>query len=624
MSLPAAAAGLAYLNARSSFWYDYLMISSVIPAVVTMAWRRRKGTMSIFYKLEENALSSSTANHPFLLFDDKSYTYAEVYDKALRYGHWWKETMGVEKDDVVALDFMNSDTFIFLWMGLWAIGAKPAFINYNLRDQALIHCINTAKAKLMLVDPDVVDVLTPKLREELPNARIEVFSALLKAQADATEPKRYPDEQRYDDKKESTAILIFTSGTTGLPKAAVVSWAKMIATGNFAFRWMGIKKDDIYYTCMPLYHSSACLFCLSPVLYSGATIALGQRFSNKMFWADVRKFNATAIQYVGETCRYLLAAPPQIDPVTHENLDQKHNVRVALGNGLRPDVWNRFKSRFNIETIAEFYGATEGTLATFNLSRNDFTMGAVGRNGWLYELAMGMNIAYVAMDWATETPVRDPETGLCRRCNRGEPGELIFRLPEDNIAERFQGYYGNKKATESKIMRSVFRKNDAWFRTGDVMLRDNEGRTYFHDRIGDTFRWKSENVSTTEVAHVVGLHPDVLEANVYGIALPSHDGRAGCVALVLRNPPTPEFLQSLVAHIEKGLPRYAQPLFLRIVQDSSEHTTGTNKQQKHVLREEGADPEKVEGDAVFWLQNGAYVPFGRGDWKSLEAGQVKL
>ncbi|ERT01341.1 hypothetical protein HMPREF1624_02585 [Sporothrix schenckii ATCC 58251] len=624
LSLPAATAGLAYLNARSSFWYDWMLVTSVVPALVTMALRGRSGKMNIFYKLEENAKSSSTANHPFILFGDKSYTYAEVYDKALRYGHWWKQTMGVQKDDVVALDYMNSDTFIFLWFGLWAIGAKPAFINYNLRDQALIHCIKTAKAKLMLFDPDVVEALTPELREALPNVRIEVFSALLQGQADATEPKRYPDEVRYDDKKENTAILIFTSGTTGLPKAAVVSWAKMFATSNFARGWIGIKKDEIYYTCMPLYHSSACLFCLGPVLFSGTTMALGQRFSNKTFWQDVRKFNATAIQYVGETCRYLLAAPPQIDPETQENLDAKHNVRVALGNGLRPDVWNRFKTRFGIEAIAEFYGATEGTFATFNLSRNDFTMGAVGRNGWLYELAVGNNVAFVSMDWAAEAPVRDPATGFCRRCSRGEPGELIFRLPETNIEERFQGYYGNKAATESKIMRSVFRKGDAWFRTGDVMVRDDEGRTYFHDRIGDTFRWKSENVSTAEVAAVVGLHPDVVEANVYGIAVPSHDGRAGCVALVLRGPPTPEFLQSLMAHIEKGLPRYAQPLFLRIVEDSSAHTTGTNKQQKHVLREQGAEPDKVAGDAVFWLQNGKYVPFGRSDWKSLEAGQVRL
>ncbi|CAK7229407.1 long-chain fatty acid transporter fat1 [Sporothrix curviconia] len=561
-----------------------------------MAWRRRMGTMSIFYKLEENALSSTKANHPFLLFGDKSYTYAEVYDKALRYGNWWKETMGVKKNDVVAINYMNSDTFIFLWMGLWSIGAKPAFINYNLRDQALIHCVKAAKSKLMVVDPEVVEALTPSLREELADVRLEVFSDLVKAQADASTATRYPDEELFDDKAESPAMLIFTSGTTGLPKAAVVSWAKMISTGNFARGWISLKKDDIYYT----------------------------RFSNKTFWPDVRKFKATAIQYVGETCRYLLAAPAQVDPATGENLDRAHSVRVALGNGLRPDVWKRFKDRFGIEAIAEFYGATEGTLGTFNLSKNDFTMGAVGRNGWLYELAIGRNVAHVIMDWSTEMPARDPATGFCQRSKRGEPGELIFRLPEENIGERFQGYYGNKKATESKIMRNVFRKGDAWFRTGDVMLRDSEGRTFFHDRIGDTFRWKSENVSTTEVAHVVGLHPEVLEANVYGIALPGHDGRAGCVAIVLKGPPTPELLRSLARHNEKGLPRYALPLFLRFVQDTSEHTTGTNKQQKHVLREQGADLDKVGSDKVFWLRNGEYVPFERRDWESLQKGQVKL
>ena len=375
---------------------------------------------------------------------------------------------------------------------------------------------------------------------------------------------------------------------------------------------------------MPLYHSSACLMCLSPVLFSGSTMALGKRFSNSTFWPDVRKYKATAIQYVGETCRYLLAAPAQIDPVTGENLDRKHSVRLALGNGLRPDVWNRFKDRFGIEAIAEFYGATEGTLATFNLSRNDFTMGAVGRNGWLYNLALGRNVAHVVMDLSTEMPLRDPATGFCQRAKCGDPGELIFRLPEGNIEGRFQGYYGNKKATESKIMRDVFRKGDAWFRTGDVMVRDSEGRTFFHDRIGDTFRWKSENVSTTEVAQVVGLHPDVVEANVYGIELPGHDGRAGCVAIVLKGPPTPELLHSLAKHNEKGLPRYALPLFLRVVQDTSEHTTGTNKQQKHVLREQGADPDKVGSDSVFWLKNGEYVLFERGDWEGLQKGQVKL
>ncbi len=375
---------------------------------------------------------------------------------------------------------------------------------------------------------------------------------------------------------------------------------------------------------MPLYHSSACLLCLSPVLYRGSAIAIGRKFSNHTFWPDVRKFNATAVQYVGETCRYLLAAPPQVDPVTHENLDRKHAVRVALGNGLRPDVWNRFKDRFGIETIAEFYGATEGTMATFNLSRNDFTLGAVGRNGWLYDLVMRRNVAFVPVDWTSDTPMRDPASGFCRRCKFDEPGEMIFRLLPDNIEERFQGYYGNKGATESKILRSVFRKDDAWFRSGDVMLHDAEGRLFFHDRIGDTFRWKSENVSTTEVAHCIGLHPDIVEANVYGIALPNHDGRAGCAALVLHHPVSPAFLHDLHGHLEKGLPRFARPLFLRILQDTSAHTTGTNKQQKHVLREQSADPSKIGSDALFWLKDGAYVPFDLSDWAQLEAGKVKL
>ena len=267
MSVPAAVAGLAYLNARSSFWYDALMVRSVLPALLTMAWRRRKGTMSIFYQLEERALSSSTANHPFLLFGDNSYTYAEVYDKALRYGNWWKETLGVKKDDVVAINYMNSDTFIFLWFGLWAIGAKPAFINYNLRDQALVHCIKTAKSKLMIVDPEIVEALTPSLREELADVRIEVFSDLIKAQADGSKATRYPDEVRFDDKPESPAMLIFTSGTTGLPKAAVISWAKMISTGNFARGWISLKNNDVYYTVSS--NTPACGNCAEARSWNG-------------------------------------------------------------------------------------------------------------------------------------------------------------------------------------------------------------------------------------------------------------------------------------------------------------------------------------------------------------------
>lgn len=379
---------------------------------------------------------------------------------------------------------------------------------------------------------------------------------------------------------------------------------------------------------MPLYHSSGAVMCFGGALLTGATVALGAKFSKRTFWDEVRKYDATMIQYVGETLRYLLAAPVQLDPKTGQSMDKQHRVRVALGNGLRPDVWNRFKERFGVEYIAEFYGATEGSFATWNLSRNDFGMGAVGRNGWFYSLVIGSGTAIVDVDFTTDLPFRDPQTGLCRPSKMGEPGEFLFRLPEKDLERRFQGYYGDKAATTKKILRDVLVKGDVWFRTGDVMRLDNEGRIYFHDRMGDTFRWKSENVSTAEVSQALGLHPAVEEANVYGVQLSHHDGRAGCAAMVLnageKTPVTSETLASLSEHVSKVLPRYAAPVFLRITESGRMQTTGTNKQQKHDLRTEGVDPDKMGGDELYWLQQGKYVPFTKGDWDAMNAGKVKL
>lgn len=227
---------------------------------------------------------------------------------------------------------------------------------------------------------------------------------------------------------------------------------------------------------------------------SGATFIVGRRFSARNFWKDVRHSNATVVQYVGETMRYLLAVPPQIDPSTGEDLDKKHNVRLIFGNGLRPDVWNKVKQRFNIPTVAEFYSATEGTSGSWNLSSNDFAAGAVGRNGAFSHLVLSRSTAIVEMDHETEQPWRDPKTGLCKAVRPGDPGELLYAInPEDPVAQ-FQGYFKNPKATEEKIIRNVLRKGDAYFRTGDMIRWDNEGRWYFSDRLGDTFRWRSENV----------------------------------------------------------------------------------------------------------------------------------
>jgi acyl-CoA synthetase (AMP-forming)/AMP-acid ligase II len=377
---------------------------------------------------------------------------------------------------------------------------------------------------------------------------------------------------------------------------------------------------------MPLYHSTATIMGFSHILEAGATLAIGRKFSTKTYWKEVRHYDATMIQYVGETLRYLLTAPPELDPVTGENLDQKHRVRMAFGNGLRPDVWERFRERFGIDCITEMYGATEGFLATWNKSRNSYSAGAIGRSGWFVSQIMGRGVRIIDVDSATDSPVRDPATGLCREVPRGSVGEMMFHILDIEAMEtQYQGYYNNKEATSSKVLRDVLTKGDAFFRSGDLVSWDNEGRMYFHDRMGDTFRWKSENVATMEVSHMMGLHPSVHEANVYGVELPHHEGRAGCVAISLKDA-AETTMRSLAAHARKTLPKYAVPVFLRVVDDVGGNVTGTNKQQKHELRAQGVDPSKVGNDQLWWLQPGRemYEPFVQRDWQQLVGGGVKL
>ncbi len=377
---------------------------------------------------------------------------------------------------------------------------------------------------------------------------------------------------------------------------------------------------------MPLYHTSAASLGFCNCLVTGSAFLLGHKFSTRTFWPEVRAYRATIIQYVGETCRYLLAAAPQYDLVTGEDLDRKNSVRLAFGNGLRPDIWDKFKLRFGIETITEIYAATEGPGALFNTSSNDFSRGAVGRSGLLAAATMGATVALVEIDWETERPLRCRKANNhCIRVKRGEPGELIFKLDPTDVFRLFQGYYGNPKATEGKILRDVFVKGDMWYRTGDCLRWDADGRWWFCDRIGDTFRWKSENVSTTEVSEALGMHPSIYEANVYGVELPHHDGRAGCAAVLFSRKFDHAMLDQVASHTTQTLPKYAVPLFLRVV--SNIGATGTNKQQKHLLREEGVDPGKVrhtQGDKIYWFKEGTYLEFGDKDWEDMKAGRVKL
>ncbi|KAE8349154.1 hypothetical protein BDV28DRAFT_160737 [Aspergillus coremiiformis] len=643
IATPAVAATLAYLNAKFSLFYDVKLIGSLTKGILRSRLAERRDRLNLFYTLEQYALAPATRNNPFVVYNGRVWTFHETYLMALRYGAWLKRVHGIKPKEIVAMDFMNSSTFIFLLLGLWSIGAVPAFMNYNLSGKPLTHCIRTSTARLLVVDEEIRPLFTPDQMETLASpefhegggsVNVVFFTPEVEAQIMQMEASREDDSVRGGSMLRDLALLIYTSGTTGLPKPAIVSWKKCWSGSVFVTNWLGLTKNDRFFTCMPLYHSSAAILGFATCLMSGSTLIIGRKFSARSFWREARDNSATVVQYVGETLRYLMAVPPEIDAVTGEDLDKKHNVRAVFGNGLRPDIWVRFKERFNVPTVAEFYSATEGTSGAWNLSSNDFTTGAIGRNGSLSKLILGNSLTVVQVDQETQQPWRDPKTGFGKAVPRGEPGELLYAINPADPAESFQGYFKNSTATEGKIIRDVLRKGDAYFRTGDMVRWDNEGRWYFNDRLGDTFRWKSENVSTSEVADVLGAHPDVHEANVYGVALPHHDGRAGCAAIILQQQhqaadpsvlvlPTEETRSSLAAHALKNLPRFAVPLFLRFAPEMQ--GTGNNKQQKHVLRTQGVDPSLVSpSDRLYWLQGDRYVPFEEKDWTRLQCEQVKL
>ncbi|KAL6712458.1 long-chain fatty acid transporter fat1 [Coniothyrium glycines] len=670
-AIPAVAGALAYLDGRYGISYDLPLLSAIVRATINGARQEKADTLNLFYELENQA-QGAHADHTWIIFQGQSWSYAQAYDIVLKHATWLK-SKGVAKDDIVAMDCVNSDTFIWIWFGLWSIGARPAFVNTNLTGRPLIHTIKTSTARLVIVDEEAKDKFDETVLKEhgfdptgtigdkgvkysfamdhseiprsvrnqttTPQAAIEVgavaeplspkrelevvfFDRALSTHILSLPPTRLPDDVRAGQTKSSMAMLIYTSGTTGLPKPAVMAWGKCSGASRLAALWLGLKKEVVY-TSMPLYHSSASVLGVCAVLRGGGTICLSKKFSHKTFWPEIRSSNSTILHYVGETCRYLLSAPPS-------SLDKQHKIHSAFGNGLRSDVWEPFKARFGITTIYEFYAATEAPGGHFNRSSNAFSAGAIGRNGLLVSLLSNPNtfIARMQPDSPSD-PLRHPTTGLAQQCAYNEPGELLSRLDATNISDKFQGYFGNNAATNSKIIRDVKKKGDAYFRSGDLMRADKQGRWWFVDRIGDTFRWHAENVSTAEVSEVLGRHPSVAEANVYGVNVPRHDGRAGCAAVILRDVASPadvplHLLSDLGAFVSKNLPGFARPVWLRVTKEMA--MTGTNKQQKTVLQGEGIEVETVEGtgDVLYWLKEGSYERFTKADLERIQGGGVKL
>src|SRR5204862_656524 len=381
---------------------------------------------------------------------------------------------------------------------------------------------------------------------------------------------------------EDRALLMYTSGTTGLPKAANISHFRLMQWSHWFAGMMDTRPGDRMYSSLPMYHSVGGVLATGAVLVGGGSVVVREGFTARHFWDDILRWDCTLFQYIGELCRYLL----RTDPVPHET---QHRIRMCCGNGLRPDLWHDFKSRFRIPRILEFYAATEGNVSLFNIEGKP---GAIGRVPSF--LAHRFPAALVKFDVEKDAPIRDEE-GWCVRCAANEVGEAIGRIGAEpsNIAGRFDGYT-SEEDSEKKILRNAFEPGDAWFRTGDLMRKDAQGFFYFVDRIGDTFRWKGENVSTAEVAEAIGRCPGVLEATVYGVTIPGTDGRAGMAALAVGDGFD---LDALRRHLADALPDYARPVFLRI--GAALETTATFKHKKDELIRAGYDPASC-GDAVYF------------------------
>ncbi|KAJ8249378.1 hypothetical protein GJAV_G00234130 [Gymnothorax javanicus] len=405
--------------------------------------------------------------------------------------------------------------------------------------------------------------------------------------------------------RRSPALYIYTSGTTGLPKAAVVTQQKLWKV-SLLQATTGVTTEDVIYITLPLYHASGFMVGFTGAIERGATVVLKKKFSASQFWDDCRKYNISVILYIGEIMRYLSNTPKR------EN-DRDHRVRLAIGNGMRADVWREFLSRFGDIRIVEFYGATEGNISLINYVGK---IGAVGRVNFFHRKAFPYTV--LKYDVVREEPLRD-HRGLCIEAAKGEAGLLVSRITERTP---FLGYAGNLQQTEKKRLRDVFQKGDLYFNTGDLLKIDHHGFIYFQDRIGDTFRWKGENVATTEVSDVLVTVDCIQEANVYGVSVPGHEGRIGMAAVALHE--GMEFDPVRVfSTVSSYLPTYARPRFIRI-QDSLD-VTGTFKHVKVKLVEEGFCPDAIPGPLYFLDTNeNSYVPMTQEIYQALMSGGMKL
>ncbi len=527
-------------------------------------------------------------DRPAIRFEGAELTYRQFDARANAYAHW-AIAQGLKKGDAVALYMSNRPDYVCAWIGLAKIGVVSGLINTNLTGATLAHAVTIAAADHILVSGDLAAPAVAVAATLANTPKVWALDGAAEGAADlgaalAALPAARPDAAlRAAVTLEDLALYVYTSGTTGAPKAARMLNRRVLGMMRAFIGGGRATQNDRVYVTLPLYHGTGGLCGVGFALTTGGCLIIRRKFSATHFWTEAASERATVFFYIGELCRYLVNMPPS-------PADRAHGLRLGVGNGLRPEVWARFQERFGVAKMLEFYGSTEGNVSLLNF---DGKVGAVGRiPGWLQKR---MNVRVVKFDVEAEQPVRGAD-GLCIVAGDDEVGEALGEVRTDDARYRFEGYSGDQKQTERKVMRDVFAKGDLWFRTGDLMRRDRDGYFYFVDRIGDTFRWKGENVSTNEVADVLSQSEAVKEANVYGVKVGDLDGRAGMAALILA--PGAD-LDALFAYVVNALPAYARPLFLRIQPEIE--TTGTFKYRKLDLAREGFDPAQT--DEPLWFDH---------------------
>ena len=558
-------------------------------------------------------LAVDRGDAPALVDVDGQLSFNALSAQANRYSRW-AIGEGIRDGDVVCLMMGNCAEYLAIWLGITRIGGTVALINTHLTGEALAHSLRIVAPKHVVLGSEFVAAVG-SVRNRLPSgARIWVRgpsagdAAPLDAAVGTHSGEPLEEGSFAPPSLDSRALYIYTSGTTGLPKAANVSHYRLMQWSYWFAGLLDTQPIDRMFNCLPLYHSVGGIVATGATLVGGGAVVIRPRFTASGFWRDVRDERCTLFQYIGELCRYLTNSPPT-------DGERAHQLRIACGNGLRPEVWRVFQQRFGIPRILEYYASTEGNFSLYNCEGEP---GAIGRIPGF--LAHRLPIAIVRHDAESGEPVRNSE-GFCERCATDEPGEAIGRIPAGSDARvgAFEGY-ADAAATSQKVLRNVFERGDAWYRTGDLMRRDQRGFFYFVDRVGDTYRWKGENVSTAEVWTAIADSRGVVEGVVYGVAVPGSDGRAGMTALVV----TDEFeLAALYRDVAERLPEYARPVFVRLL--SSLELTATFKPRKQDLLRDGFNPA-LSSDALYVADRtaGSYVRLDAELYAQIATGRTRL